>query len=153
STRPDDAPPGRADRIPRQSDGRGCRGSAASMAVSGIWRENLRLGQPRPWPIRTDGRTQAPHARRSHRGRGMTRAIQLSYDRVGLAAFLILINGAISLALRLGLERRLAVAALATVVQLLLIGLVLDWIFRVNRWYLVLGLMVLMTLIAGGAAI
>jgi len=79
--------------------------------------------------------------------------IQLSYDRVVLAALLILINGAISLVLKLGLERRLAVAALATVVQLLLIGFVLDWIFRVNRWYVVLGLMVLMTIIAGSAAI
>ena len=79
--------------------------------------------------------------------------IQLSYDRVVLAAFLIFINGAISLVLKLGLERRLAVAALATVVQLLLIGFVLDWIFRVNRWYVVLALMVVMTIIAGSAAI
>ena len=55
--------------------------------------------------------------------------IQLSYDRVGFAALLILVNGGISLALKLGLERRLAVAALATVIQLLLIGLVLDWVY------------------------
>lgn len=79
--------------------------------------------------------------------------IQLTYDRVLLAALLILINGAVSVALKLGLERRLAVAAVATVVQLLLIGFVLDWIFRVNRWYVVLGLMVAMTIIAGSAAI
>ena len=79
--------------------------------------------------------------------------IHLSYDRVGLAALLILINGGISLALKLGLERRLAIAALATVVQLFLIGFVLDWVFRVNRWYVVLGLMVMMTIIAGSAAI
>jgi putative ABC transport system permease protein len=79
--------------------------------------------------------------------------IHLSYDRVGLAALLILINGGISLALKLGLERRLAIAALATVVQLFLIGFVLDWVFRVNRWYVVLGLMLMMTIIAGSAAI
>ena len=79
--------------------------------------------------------------------------INMSYDRVGVAALLILINGGISLALRLGLERRLAIAALATVVQLFLIGFVLDWVFRVNRWYVVLGLMVMMTIIAGSAAI
>ncbi len=79
--------------------------------------------------------------------------IQLSYDRVAIATLLILINGGISLALKLGLERRLLVAAFATVVQLLLIGLVLDWIFRVNRWYVVLGLMLLMTIVAGSAAI
>ena len=79
--------------------------------------------------------------------------IHLSYDRVAIATLLILINGGISLALKLGLERRLLVAAFATVVQLLLIGLVLDWIFRVNRWYFVLGLMLVMTIVAGSAAI
>ena len=79
--------------------------------------------------------------------------IHLSYDRVCFAAFLIFINGGISIALKLGLERRLAIAAFATVLQLFLIGFVLEWIFRVNRWYLVLGLMVLMTIIAGSAAI
>ena len=79
--------------------------------------------------------------------------IELSYDRVAIATLLIVINGGISLALKLGLERRLIVAAFATVVQLLLIGLVLDWIFRVNRWYVVLGLMLLMTIVAGSAAI
>jgi putative ABC transport system permease protein len=79
--------------------------------------------------------------------------VHLSYDRVAMAALLVLINGAISLALKLRLERQLAGAAFATVVQLLLIGLVLDWIFRVNRWYLVLGMMLLMTIVAGSAAI
>jgi putative ABC transport system permease protein len=76
----------------------------------------------------------------------------LSYYQVGLAALLILINGGISVLLRLGLERRLLVAAACTVVQLLLIGLVLEWVFRVSRWYVVLALMLAMTLIAGVAA-
>jgi putative ABC transport system permease protein len=80
-------------------------------------------------------------------------AIELSYDRVAIATLLVLINGGISLALKLGLERRLLLAAFATVVQLLLIGLVLDWIFRVNRWYVVLGLMLVMTIVAASAAI
>ncbi len=53
----------------------------------------------------------------------------LSYVNVAAAAALILINGAISLALRLGLARRLLIAAVRTVVQLLLVGLVLDWVF------------------------
>src|SRR5262249_16666213 len=78
---------------------------------------------------------------------------ELSYYQVGLAALLILINGAISVFLRLGLERRLFVAAVCTVAQLLLIGLILDWVFRLNRWYVVLALMLAMTLIAGLAAI
>jgi putative ABC transport system permease protein len=79
--------------------------------------------------------------------------VQLSYFQVALAALLILINGAISVFLKLGLERRLLLAAGATVAQLLLVGLVLDWVFRLNRWELVLSLMAAMTLIAGTAAV
>jgi putative ABC transport system permease protein len=79
--------------------------------------------------------------------------LQLSYFQVGLSAMLILINGAISVLFKLGLERRLLFAAFATVAQLLLIGFVLDWVFRLNRWYLVLTLLVAMTLIAGTAAV
>src|SRR3954447_14076085 len=83
----------------------------------------------------------------------MTRPyIELSYFQVALAALLILINGGISVLLRLELERRLLVAAVCTVVQLLLIGLVLEWVFRVNRWYIVLGMMLVMTMVAGVAA-
>src|SRR5262249_22622131 len=52
-----------------------------------------------------------------------------------------------------GLGRRLLVAALCCVIQLLLIGLVLEWVFRLNRWEVVLGLMVVMTLVAGVSAI
>lgn len=78
---------------------------------------------------------------------------ELSYLQVGLAALLILISGTISVLLELGLERRLLLAAACTVVQLLLVGLVLDWVFHVNRWYLVLSLMTAMTLVAGFAAI
>jgi putative ABC transport system permease protein len=79
--------------------------------------------------------------------------LQLSYFQVALSAMLILLSGAISVFLKLGLGRRLMLAALATIAQLLLIGFVLDWVFRVNRWYLVLALLVAMTLIAGVAAV
>jgi putative ABC transport system permease protein len=78
--------------------------------------------------------------------------MKLSYDQVGLAASLILINGLISALLGLGLGRRLFLAAACTVVQLLLIGYVLEWVFRVDRWYVVIALMLAMTLIAGVAA-
>ncbi len=79
--------------------------------------------------------------------------IELSYFQVALAALLILINGAISVVLQLELERRLLLAAACTIVQLLLIGLVLEWVFRVDRWYVVLAMMTIMTVIAGVAAI
>lgn len=78
--------------------------------------------------------------------------IDLSYWQVGLAALLILINAAISIGLRLGLERTLFVASLRTIVQLSLIGFVLQWVFGANRWYIVLAILVAMTLIAGVTA-
>ncbi|SIO45100.1 putative ABC transport system permease protein [Singulisphaera sp. GP187] len=79
--------------------------------------------------------------------------LELSYLQVALAASLILINGAISAALRLGLGRRLIVAAFCTVVQLLLIGLVLQGIFGLNRWEPVIAIMLIMTVVAGFAAV
>jgi putative ABC transport system permease protein len=78
---------------------------------------------------------------------------ELSYYQVAIATLLILINGAISVMLRLGLERRLLFAAVCTVIQLLLIGLVLEWVFRLDLWYVVLALMLCMTVIAGIAAV
>jgi putative ABC transport system permease protein len=75
--------------------------------------------------------------------------VELSYWQVGLAALLILVNGAISLALQLKMERQLLWAATRTIVQLLLVGLVLKWVFQLDRWYVVLGLAAVMTLIAG----
>lgn len=72
---------------------------------------------------------------------------------VTLAALLILINGAISVFLRLGLERSLLVASLRTIVQLLLIGLVLEWVFEEKPWYVVVLILLAMTLIAGFTAV
>ena len=79
--------------------------------------------------------------------------IRLGYGEVALAAALILINGALSLALGLGLERRLLVASARTVVQLLLIGYLLKFIFGLRHplWVLLLGLV--MAALAGQAAV
>ena len=76
---------------------------------------------------------------------------QLSLADVAVATLLIVVNGAVSAALSLGLGRKLALAAVRTVVQLLAIGYVLGWVFRFDRWYGVLPLMALMTLVAGFA--
>src|SRR5262249_27675315 len=76
-----------------------------------------------------------------------------SYAQVGLAALLVLINGLISAALRLGLGRRLLVASICVVVQLLLVGLVLQWVFRLHRWEVVVTIMAVMTVVAGVAAV
>lgn len=61
----------------------------------------------------------------------MTGPITLGVADLALAASLLLIDGALSLWLRLGLEKRLLLAAARMVVQLLLIGLVLEWLFTV----------------------
>ncbi len=79
--------------------------------------------------------------------------IQLSYWQVGLATALILVSGAISFVLRLGLQGQLLLASIRTVVQLLLIGLVLQYIFALEDWPLVVVLLLTMTLIAGIAAV
>jgi putative ABC transport system permease protein len=78
---------------------------------------------------------------------------QLPYSQVCLSALLILINGAISVFLTFGLERRLPLAAVASVAQLRLIGLVFDRFLRPNRCEFVLALMAALTLIAGTAAV
>ncbi|KMY85584.1 YbbM seven transmembrane helix protein [Candidatus Paraburkholderia calva] len=92
--------------------------------------------------------------RRTERFRGvvMNGYQPLSPFDLALAAMLVVVNGALSVALNLGLERKLLIAAVRTVVQLLLIGYVLGWVFGFARWYVVLPLMALMTVIAGLAA-
>ncbi|MDG2385410.1 MAG: iron export ABC transporter permease subunit FetB [Pirellulaceae bacterium] len=79
--------------------------------------------------------------------------IQLSYLQVMMATILILANGLISLFLRLNLGRRIVIASIRTVVQLLLVGLVLDQVFDVRSVFLVLAMMGVMTVIAGFAAV
>ncbi len=79
----------------------------------------------------------------------MNTYIDLSATQVGLAALLMVINGVISLTLRLGMERTLLWASVRTVLQLLLIGLVLEWVFEVDRWYIVVAILTVMTVIAG----
>jgi len=74
---------------------------------------------------------------------------QISNYHVAAAALLILINAAISLLMQLKLERMLAIAAVRTVVQLLLVGLVLEWVFRLEQWWLVVAILSAMTLVAG----
>jgi putative ABC transport system permease protein len=65
-----------------------------------------------------------------------------------MAAALVVINGLISATLRLGMERSLLIASVRTVVQLLLIGLVLEWVFQVERWPLIVLLSCAMTVVA-----
>ncbi len=66
---------------------------------------------------------------------------------------MIAINGAISVAMNLRLERTLLLATVRTIVQLLLVGMCLQWVFTSARWYVVLLLLLAMTLIAGTTAV
>lgn len=79
--------------------------------------------------------------------------IPLGPLQLGLATLLIVAAGVVSLLLRLGIERRLAVAALRTVVQLGLLGLVLERVFALRRPELVVLLLVIMTLFAAREAV
>ncbi len=80
-------------------------------------------------------------------------AIDLSWVDMAIAAGLVLVAGAISVALRLGLERRLAIASLRTVVQLLLVGFILRQVFAIDSAWLLLGLLLAMTIAASFAAV
>ncbi|MEM8545235.1 MAG: ABC transporter permease, partial [Cyanobacteria bacterium P01_H01_bin.119] len=73
--------------------------------------------------------------------------------QLALAAALILINIILSLSLRLGLARRLGIAALRMVIQLLLVGYILGWVFALENPFWVLGLALTMSAIAGNASV
>lgn len=60
----------------------------------------------------------------------MSNYIELDYLDLVVPALLILLNGALSLWLRLGLERQLLVSAVRMVAQLVLVGYVLIFLFR-----------------------
>jgi putative ABC transport system permease protein len=76
--------------------------------------------------------------------------VPLSLLDLALAAALILVNGAISLGFRLGIERTLLVNTVRMLVQLGLIGFVLKFIFaQASPWWTV-GLAVIMISVAGG---
>ncbi len=80
-------------------------------------------------------------------------AIDLSAVDLTVAAALVLVAGIVSMVLRLGLEKRLALAAVRTIVQLLLVGYVLKTVFGLGNLPAVLAMAVVMILIAGRTAI
>ncbi len=62
----------------------------------------------------------------------MSGYLALSYLDVALAALFVLLTAAISLAARLGLEGRLILVSLRMVIQLLLVGLLLKFLFALS---------------------
>lgn len=75
--------------------------------------------------------------------------INLSFFDLALASSLILINGGISFALGLGLERTLLVNTVRMTVQLMAIGFVLKFIFMQTSPIWTIGLALIMVALAG----
>ncbi|MEM0964233.1 MAG: iron export ABC transporter permease subunit FetB [Bacteroidota bacterium] len=80
-------------------------------------------------------------------------AVDISTGQLLLASLLLAVALAASVALRLGLTRGLAVAATRMVVQLALIGLVLEWVFASENAAVIVTLAVVMALLAGHASV
>lgn len=83
----------------------------------------------------------------------MNGPVEIQYWQLALGALLIVLNAGISFFLRVGLESRLLIAALRTVVQLSLLGLVLKWVFSIDGPWAVLPMMLTMAFIAGFEAV
>jgi putative ABC transport system permease protein len=79
--------------------------------------------------------------------------IPISLWQLALAAALIVVNIALSVALRLRLARSLLVASARMTVQLLLIGLVLEWVFALDQPLPILAIALVMTTLASVAAV
>ncbi len=75
--------------------------------------------------------------------------IPLTWLDLAIAAGLILLIAAMSLWRKLAIERQLTVAALRTVVQLGLVGFVLEWVFARKAPWWVLAMAMFMLLVAG----
>ncbi len=77
----------------------------------------------------------------------------LSFADVFLASLLVVVAGAISVALKLKLGRDIVVATARSVVQLLLVGVVLSWVFSLEHVAAVVSILVVMAIAAGRASV
>ena len=75
--------------------------------------------------------------------------ILLSPQDLAISASLIVLDGAISVALRLGLHRQIGIAAVRMVIQLVAIGYVLRLIFALNNPAATVLIILVMVLVAG----
>lgn len=75
--------------------------------------------------------------------------IQLSPLHLSIAAGLVIALSLLTWRLQLGVSGRLLIAATRTVVQLILLGLVLDYLFNISHPLLIAGLAMIMLSVAG----
>lgn len=80
-------------------------------------------------------------------------SVPISAGQLALAAALLLVNVVLSVRLRLGLERDVLVAGARMVAQLLAVGLILGWVFALRSPLPVVGIGLVMTVLAGQAAV
>lgn len=80
-------------------------------------------------------------------------AVELTLTDLSLATGLILVNGAVSVAFRLGLEKNLAVVTARMVAQLALIGFVLKFVFEQTSPIWTVALALVMIAVAGHEAL
>ena len=74
--------------------------------------------------------------------------VMIGWPQLLLASGFVFVTGALALWMQLGVTKDLAIGAVRTYVQLLLLGLVLGWAFSVNQWWVVVGILTLMTVAA-----
>src|SRR5216684_4249907 len=79
--------------------------------------------------------------------------IDVSWFDLAWAFGLILIAIGIARWQGLGLAQRMLIGAIRTVVQLMLVGYVLVYIFALDRWYLVVAALLCMLVVATKAAV
>lgn len=82
-----------------------------------------------------------------------TGAIALSWLELLFAASTVLVAAAVSIGLRLSLEKRISVAAVRMVLQLLMLGYVLHWVFAAKHVLVIVAILLFMTAMAGRAAV
>lgn len=83
----------------------------------------------------------------------MTDLVEIGPWQLAMATTLILLNGGLSLWLRVGLTRQLLVASARTVVQLLLLGWILVPIFAFEQPWMVVGIGIVMIALATREAV
>ena len=74
--------------------------------------------------------------------------VLIGWPQLLLASGFVVVTGALALWMQLGVTKDLAIGAVRTYVQLLLLGLVLGWAFQADRWYWVVGILAIMTVAA-----
>ncbi len=79
--------------------------------------------------------------------------IDVSWLDLSLSFGLILIAVGLSRWQQLGLAKDFLIGAVRTIVQLVLVGYVLVYIFAVGRWYITIAALLLMLIVATGAAV